>query len=82
MQADVDVATGGVGVRAHLVGGVDQALRLVLGQARQADVQVDVQAETTRDLADADVGVIDASSGILRLVWLATNFRAPIKHAE
>ncbi|KWV86314.1 hypothetical protein PFLmoz3_04047 [Pseudomonas fluorescens] len=26
--------------------------------------------------------VIEASSGILRLVWLATNFSAPIKQAE
>lgn len=63
MQAHIDVATGGVGVRADLVSGVDQALRVVLGQAWQADVQVDIQAETTRDLADADVG---SDRGIIR----------------
>ena len=56
MQAHIDIATGGVGVRADLVSRVDQALRIVLSQARQADVQVDVQAETAGDLADADVG--------------------------
>jgi len=63
VQAHIDVATGGVGVRADLVSGVDQALRVVLGQAWQADVQVDIQAETTRDLADADVG---SDRGIIR----------------
>ena len=63
VQAYFDIATGGVGVRAHLVGGIDQALRLVLGQARQADMQVDIQAETTGDLADADVG---SDRGVIR----------------
>ncbi|RWW79975.1 hypothetical protein BHE74_00011691 [Ensete ventricosum] len=56
LQAYIDVATGSVGVRAHLVSGVDQALCVVLIQARQADVQVDVQAETAGDLTDANVG--------------------------
>ncbi|OAE10870.1 hypothetical protein AZH11_23865 [Pseudomonas simiae] len=39
-----------------MVSGIDQALRIILGQARQAHVQVDVQAETTGDLTNADVG--------------------------
>jgi len=56
MQAHINVATGGVGVWADLVRGVDQALRVILGQARQADMQVDIQAEAARDLADANVG--------------------------
>ncbi len=63
MQAHIHIATGGVGVRADLVSSVDQALRVVLGQAWQADVQVDVQAETTGDLTDADVG---SDRGVIR----------------
>jgi hypothetical protein len=56
VQTHVNVATSGVGVRADLVGRIDQGLRIGLFQTRQADVQVDVQTETARDLADADVG--------------------------
>jgi hypothetical protein len=82
VQAHIDVAAGGVGVRADLVGRVDQALRVGLFQARQADVQVDVQTETARDLADTDVGGDRGVVRDLRLVWLATNFRAPMKQAE
>lgn len=63
MQAHVDVATGGVGVRADLVSCVDQTLRVILRQAWQADMQVDVQAETAGDLADADVG---SDRGVIR----------------
>ena len=55
-QTHIDVATGGVGVRADLVGRIDQCLCIGLFKTRQADVQVDVQAEAARDLADADMG--------------------------
>lgn len=53
MQAHIHIAAGGVGVRAHLVRLFHQRFGIGLGQARQVDVQVDVQAETTWDLADA-----------------------------
>ena len=36
--------------------GIHQALRFVLGQAGQAHMQVDIQAEAAGDLADADMG--------------------------
>ncbi len=65
MQTDVDIATGGVGVRADLVGGIDQALGVGLFQTWQADVQVDVQTETARDLANADMGSDRRVSGDL-----------------
>jgi hypothetical protein len=45
-------------------------------------VQVDVQAETARDLADTHLG---GDRGIGRqgfFSWPATNFRAPMKQAE
>src|SRR5471030_805785 len=56
VQAHIDVATGGVRVRADLVSCIDKGLRICLLKTRQADVQVDVQPETARDLADADMG--------------------------
>jgi len=56
VQAHIDIAAGGVRVGAHLVCGVHQCLGLILFQAWQADIQVDVQTEATRDLADAYVG--------------------------
>ncbi len=56
MQTHIDVAASGVGVRADLVGSVDQALCVSLFQARQINVQIDVQTETTRNLTDTDVG--------------------------
>src|SRR5881394_649224 len=69
VQTHIDVATGGVGVRADLVGRIDQCLCIGLFKTRQADVQVDVQTEAARDLADADVGgdrsvVGDAALGL------------------
>lgn len=56
MQTHIDVATGGIGVRADLMCGIHQALRLILFQAGQGHVKVDVQAKTTGDLADAHMG--------------------------
>ena len=55
-QRDVDVAAGGVGVRAHLVRRVDQLLAVRPLDARQRDDQLDGQAETLALLADADLG--------------------------
>src|SRR3990167_5428612 len=55
VQAHLDVAAGGVGVRADLVGSSDQFIGGGLFEARQADVEFYFQAETTRDLADADL---------------------------
>src|SRR5690606_30761192 len=56
MQPHVDVVAGGVGVRADLVRLFHQIFGIRLGQPWQVDVQVDVEAETTWDLADADLG--------------------------
>src|SRR5690606_34074240 len=55
VQTYFDVAAGGVGVGADLVGRVDQRLGGVLVQARQADVQFHFQTEAAGDLADADL---------------------------
>ncbi len=55
MQTDIDVAACRVGVRANLVSRIDQRLSIGLIQTWQVDVQVDVQAETARDLADTDM---------------------------
>lgn len=51
-------------------------------QARQVDVQFDLQAEAAGNLADADLAGYRASAGRVCLRWPATNFRAPMKQAE
>lgn len=59
-----------------------QPFGIGLGQARQVDVQVDVQAETARDLANAHLG---GDRGIGRQGFLLLpgyKFEAPMKHAE
>lgn len=55
-QANLDISAGCVGVGAYLMGGFDQPLGQFSVQSRQADLQRDFQAETTRNLADPDVG--------------------------
>lgn len=82
MQAHIHIAAGGVGVRADLVRLLHQPFCVGLGQARQVDVQVDVQAETTGDLADADLGGDRGVSWQGFFSWPATNFSAPMKQAE
>src|SRR5699024_3565425 len=56
---DGDVPAGGLRVRAQLVGAVHELLRLVLVDARQADGELDAQAEALALLADADLRVDD-----------------------
>src|SRR5918993_40418 len=58
-EIDVDVAAGGVGVRADLVRGLDQLLLLRLVQARQRDRQLDGDAVGLAfvDRAQRDAGV-------------------------
>lgn len=55
-QPDVDVPAGCIGVRANLMCGVDQAFDQLPVKAWQADLQLDIEAEPARDLADTDVG--------------------------
>nr|GEU28338.1 hypothetical protein [Tanacetum cinerariifolium] len=61
-QGDVDVATGGVRVRAHDVGGVDQFLGGLAVHAWQRNFQFHFDAETGRDRADAH-GAFDRDVG-------------------
>ena len=46
-QADVDVTAGSIGIRADLVGFLNQILRLLLLHPRQRDAQRNFQTETT-----------------------------------
>src|SRR5690606_5891978 len=55
-QVHLDVAAGGVGVRAHLVCLLDQRLQGVAGEPRRGHRQRGLQAEATAQGADAHVG--------------------------
>src|SRR5688572_2355772 len=55
-QADVDIAPRGVGIRADVVGFLDESLRLCLFHARKRDAQSDIQSEAAfRTRTDADI---------------------------
>src|SRR4051812_38079424 len=55
-QADVDIVTGGIGIRADIVGFLDQVLGLLLVHTRHRDAQRHIQTETTfRTRANADI---------------------------
>ena len=81
-QGDVDIAAGGVGVRADDVCALDQGLRLLAVHARQADAQFDFDAETVGDRADPYDTFNRGVCCIASLSRPATNFIAPIKQAE
>src|SRR5262249_2167725 len=54
-QANVDIAAGGVGVRANMVGLLHQRLGVSLGKAGQRDREINVEAKAAfRARADAD----------------------------
>ena len=56
-QANVDIAAGGVGIGADLVGLGDQRLGIRPGKAGQRDREIDVEAKAAfRARADADAG--------------------------
>src|SRR5579883_2643253 len=55
LQADVDIAAGGVGVGAYLMGFLDQRFGVIAGKARQRHRELDVEAKAAgRARPDAD----------------------------
>ena len=66
-QADVDIATGGIGIRADVVGFLHQILGLLLLHPRQRDAQRDIQ---TAGVILMVVGVIALVISLMeQLIW-------------